>query len=132
MQPGVNRLLAGNLFHPDDTHYWARLHLHILNANGPLAINMQVRNTAQYAVFANGTKIGETKGYADQNFFYAQPVPLTLPENQDVVLAIHLLHLPNATHLSLEGIEIGQSEAVQNKTDYESLRDFIRTMSRRL
>jgi hypothetical protein len=126
IRPGRNRLLAdAHVPNIPDGRSWARLHVHIVNASGPLAIIVTAREATRYAVFANGKQIGATKGFATGTPYFNQPFIL-LPQTRDVVLAVHFV-LPGgglAHYFPLEHFEVGQSEAVGDRIDLGRYRDF--------
>ncbi len=80
---------AGALRNPNPAYTWARLHLHQPAAQ-PLAIALTLGSLAHYpyAVYANGTLIGESPGFADPVMHRSEPFPLTLPPASDITLAV--------------------------------------------
>jgi hypothetical protein len=108
---------------------WARLHLRILNANGPVAISFaSLRNNIPYAVLANGKEIGATKGFSVGANYNATPLSIVLPQDEDIVLAVHFVIIERAVvhFFPLERFEIGQSEALGYKADLSRERDLDR------
>jgi Stage II sporulation protein E (SpoIIE) len=102
---------------------WLRLHLHLLNASGPLAIIVVAHEEMQYAVFANGQRVGETKGFRTASQHFDPPFRILLPQSSDVVLAIHFVG-PVIHYGPLKHVEIGQGEAVGDRTDLTRYRNF--------
>lgn len=128
IKPGPFRQLAeANIPPVPGSQAWARLHIHIVNATtGPLAISTHALNNMQYAVFANGRQIGASRGFASQVQYRLPALWIQLPQSSDVVLALHFASPSKGPlhYFSLEHLEIGQSEAVEDRTDLARYRDF--------
>ena len=105
---------------------WARLHLHLLNATDPLAITLSARDGAQYVVFANGREIGRSKGFSSQTKYFDIPFRLQLPASDDIVLAVHFVQPAYSLlrYFPLEGVEIGQTQAVADRVGLAHYADF--------
>jgi hypothetical protein len=68
-------------------YLWARIHLHVPTAAGPLALVIN-RLGYQYEVFANGSRIASTPGMAARTRRLGWGPPIALPPSGDIVLAI--------------------------------------------
>jgi hypothetical protein len=127
IQPGMDKRLAdAHIPNVPDGRSWARLHLHILNANGPLAISLaSVRNDSPYAVFANGKEIGATKGFSVEAKYSATPLSIVLPQEREIVLAVHFVFFKRTVihYFPIQRFEIGQSEALGNKVELRRRQD---------
>ena len=113
------RLASAHVPNLSNGRCWARLHLHIVNATGPLAITISTRDGTQFALFANGREIGRSKGFTSSTKYFEAPFRLELPTAQDLVLSLHLVH-PGAgpvRYFLLENVQIGQSQAVGDQSD---------------
>jgi hypothetical protein len=121
IQPGKDKLLAdAHAPNIPDGRCWARLHLHILNAHSPVAISFaSIRHDTPYAVFANGKEIGATKGFALGADHGARQLSIVLPQEEDMVLAVHFIFRDRVVlhFFPIERIEIGNSEELGYKVE---------------
>jgi hypothetical protein len=94
MHPGQTFADAG-IRKPDGSHSWVRLHLQMDNAAGPLALAVSTSNVdapyrkPAYEIFANGGKIGETRGWEAGALGNDPPMAFALPQVTEVVVSIH-------------------------------------------
>ncbi len=103
---------------------WARLHLHLLNATGPLAVIMSVSQGTQYAVLANGKEIGRSRGFSSRTNYVDRPFRLQLPAAQDIILSVHFIDPAHSVvhYFPLESVAIGPTQAVADRT---ALRQYV-------
>jgi hypothetical protein len=105
-------------------HYaWVRIHLHILNAHGPLAIAVGHAGYS-YSVYANGRQIANSRGMASGIIYHDPPFTITLPPAQDITLAIRFHHHDPLVRSPLKQIQIGQESAVLAATELARIHNF--------
>ena len=69
-------------------YLWARIHLRVPTAAGPLAIALYPNYFEQYEVFVNGSPVASTPGMATRTVRIGSAFPIALPRSEDMVLAI--------------------------------------------
>jgi hypothetical protein len=127
VQPAQRRLLSASQIAPvPDGKDWLRLHLHLLNAQTPLAISIMARNGTPYCVYANGRLIGASAHFGEDHPASSRPFVITLPQENEIVLAVRFVTRGKlAAHfVPLEQIELGPSQDIGNKIDLERYRTF--------
>jgi Stage II sporulation protein E (SpoIIE) len=110
------------------SYVWARIHLRIPQAVGPLALAVYCPRNDQYEIFANGSRIGASRGMATRTVRHGSSFPVALPQSGDIVLAIRF-YWPWAKGsgfpmLPFTRLSLGSSDAVRTATDLELLRAF--------
>jgi hypothetical protein len=105
-------------------HYaWVRIHLHIVNAHGPLAIAIGHRDYA-YTVYANGRQIAASAAMASLTPFYDPPFAIALPPAQEITLAIRFYHVKPLTRSPLGRIQLGSPSVLISAIELARIREF--------
>jgi hypothetical protein len=102
---------------------WVRIHLHTLNAHGPLAIAIGHAGYS-YTVYANGRQIANSAGMASSITYDDPPFTIALPPVQDITLAIRFNHHNWLSQSPLRQLQIGQESAVLAATELSRIHDF--------
>jgi len=119
-----NQPLSDVHLHSSHEHYaWVRIHLHILNAHGPLSIAIGHRSYP-YTVYANGRQIAASRGMASRTDWFDPSFPITLPQAQDITLAIRFYHHQPLARSPLAQLQIGSPPAVAAATELARIRGF--------
>lgn len=121
LKPGQN-IPPADLNGASKNYAWVRIHLHIVNAHGPLAIAI-THGFYSYAVYANGLQIGASAGMPTNVGQADPPFAIALPSAPDITLAIRFKHSNPLFVLPLGRLQIGYESAVTDATDLAHIRD---------
>jgi len=108
---------------------WARIHLHVLNATGPLGIAIAHRSGLPYAVFANGRQIDTSRSEGARLNQHDPPFAIALPQGTDLVVAIRFF-VPGKTMIGpiqffpLRGVQIGPLATLRDATELARIDEF--------
>jgi len=102
---------------------WVRIHLHIVNAHGPLAIAIGHRDYA-YTVYANGRQIAASAGMASLTPIYDPPFAIALPPAQEITLAIRFYHVKPLTRSPLGRFQLGSPSVLISAIELSRIREF--------
>ncbi len=104
-------------------YVWSRLHLHLVNAGQPLAIQVVPNAMLPYQVFANGALVYSSPSFGARERQIVQPMALPLPQGPDIVVAVRIFDPAQFTlhYLPINRVEVAHLEALENSTKLERL-----------
>jgi hypothetical protein len=120
---------AHALRNPGPTHTWARLHLRVTGPPRPLAVAFTSVSVFPYAVYANGTLVAQSPGFAQSELQHAEPFSISLPAQSEVTLAVRFFCPRNQVMRSfpIVRVEVGGRASIGTSIALHRYQDFSET-----